>query len=67
MATYGVRVNPVTVKEGSLVATKYDPYTLEIKKTRQVKKVDFCPGKPENFHVDHECYDTRFSTIVIPA
>lgn len=63
---YGMRVNPARVQAGDSIATKFDPDTMQVRKTRTVKRVGFCPGKPENVHLDHECYDTRFSTIVVP-
>lgn len=61
----GIRVNPASVVEGTRIATKFDEQTLRIIKTREVRRVSFC-NTPECIHLDHECYDTRFSTVVIP-
>ena len=72
---YGTRVNPMTVAPGSRIATSFafshnDTHTgdevLHIKKTRVVKKVSFCESSPESVHLDHECYDSRFTTVVKP-
>ena len=60
---YGTRVNPASIQPNDKLAVKYDPITLQVSKTRTVKKVGFC-SKPECVHLDHECYDTRFSTVV---
>lgn len=64
----GTQVNPTAVKKGDKLATKHRlnaDGSIQVIKTRDVKRVEFCPGKPELFHIDGECYDTRFSTVVI--
>jgi len=61
--SFGTIVNPAAIQEGDSIATKYNPHTLEIVKSRKVRRVAFC-SKPECVHLDHECYDTRFSTVV---
>lgn len=70
----GVRVNPAVIQPKDRVATKFtvraegtEFETIEIHKSREIKKTSFCPGKPEMVHLDHECYDTRFSTVIVPA
>lgn len=62
----GTYVNPAAVREGDKIATKFDKYTLRIAKTRTVQSAGFFEGKPENYHIDGECYDTRFSNVVVP-
>lgn len=62
------RVSPAQVKAGNKIATKYQEFDngdIRVIKTREVKKVEFCSSKPENVHLDHECYDSRFSTIIL--
>lgn len=64
----GIVVNPIAVREGQRIATKHVERfngTIEVYKSREVKKVAFCASKPECVHLDHECYDTRFSTVVL--
>lgn len=64
----GIRVNPISVREGQKIATRHQERfdgSITVIKSRPVKKVEFCPGKPECFHLDGECYDTRFSTVII--
>lgn len=68
----GVRVNPISIQPGDSIATRtrlsQDPKTgldiIKVSQDRKVKTVGFCPSQPEFVHIDHECYDTRFSTIV---
>lgn len=65
---FGHRVNPASVRPGDKIATKFQELadgTIRIIKTRDVKSVSTC-NKAENFHLDHECHDTRFSTIIVP-
>lgn len=59
----GTIVNPAVIQVGDEIATKYNPHTLEIQKSRKIKRVGFC-SVPEKIHLDHECYDTRFATVV---
>jgi hypothetical protein len=33
-------------------------------KARKIGKVEPCPGNPESVHLDHECYDMRFTTFL---
>ncbi len=66
----GITVNPASVRDGGRIATKSRPITddhHEIIKSRVVKRVQWCDSKPECVHLDHECYDTRFSTVIVPA
>lgn len=72
MSNIGTVVNPATIQVGDSIATKtkvvgFDPETgadiISVVKSRKVKRVGFC-SKPENYHLDHECYDTRFATVV---
>jgi len=60
---FGTIVNPAQIQPGDEIAVKWDPNTLEIKRSRKIKSVRFC-SKPENIHLDHECYDTRFNTVI---
>lgn len=65
---FGHRVNPADVREGDKISTKHQELpdgSIRIIKTRDVKRVSFC-GKAENVHLDHECHDTRFSTVIVP-
>jgi hypothetical protein len=68
----GTIVNPAVVRPGDSIATKYrhdfdedDNEIIIVSHTRPVKKANFCPTQPEFFHLDHECYDTRISTVVL--
>lgn len=61
-------VNPVAIKSGDKIATKYDlddfGNVTAIKRTRKVSRVNGC-SRPENIHLDSECYDTRFSKVLL--
>lgn len=64
----GIEINPMQVREGDKLATKHRSSIaggIEVFKTRQVKKVEICGSKIECVHIDHECYDSRFSTVVV--
>ena len=61
---YGIEVNPAQIQVGDSIATRYDRDTLRVIKARKVRRVSICPGKPECIHLDHECYDVRFATVV---
>lgn len=64
----GIEVNPMQVRVGDKLATKHRPTFangIEVIRARQVKKVEICGGKVECVHIDHECYDSRFSTVVV--
>lgn len=69
---FGTVVNPIAIQPGNSIATKSrlttDPGTGDdihvVIKARKVRKTEFCPGKPEMFHLDGECYDTRFATVI---
>lgn len=69
---FGIEVNPSLIQKGDTIATKhkdvYDPETDSTRPrvihTRKVKDVKFCPTQPEFFHLDGDCYDTRFSTVI---
>lgn len=65
---FGTVLNPMQVREGDRLATKHRERfdgSVEVFKTRQVKKVEICGSKIECVHIDHECYDSRFSTVVV--
>lgn len=71
----GRRVNPAAVRDGDRIATKTRTNpddTVTVVKTRQVKRVhrynlaskdSTC--RPECVHLDHECYDTRFASVIL--
>ena len=64
---FGIEVNPFDVEVGDKLATKTrktweGPVVL---KSREVKGVMTCPTQPECRHIDGECYDARFTTLVI--
>jgi hypothetical protein len=69
---FGIEVNPVTIRKGDTIATKYketyDPETDSMRPrvihSRKVKDTKFCPTAPEFFHLDGDCYDTRFATVI---
>jgi len=48
-------VNPARIRPGDRIVTGRG-------KSRVVKSVGAC-GKLECIHLDHECYDTRFSSV----
>lgn len=60
---FGTEVNPGTIRQGDHIAVRYNKRNLQILASREVKKVEPC-SKPEMIHLDNECYDTRFSTVV---
>ena len=63
----GTEVNPAMIRKGDRLANKtrnHPDGTIEVLTSRVVKRVEMCPGKPEFVHLDHECYDTRFSSVV---
>ena len=63
----GRRVNPLLIQKGDQIATSsYDAAdgTIVINKSHVVKRVSRCPIAPEKVHIDQECYDSRFSTVV---
>lgn len=61
-------VNPAGIKSGDKIATKYDlddfGNVTAVKRTRKVGYVSSC-SRPEFVHLDAECYDTRFSRVVL--
>ena len=66
----GIEVNPYSVRPGGKIATKTQETAdglIRIIKSREIKRVSPCATSPEAVHLDHECYDTRFSTVVVPA
>lgn len=48
-------VNPATVRKGDRIIRNGKP--------SPVKSVSFCESGTSHVHIDHECYDTRFSTV----
>ena len=70
----GIAVNPASVQKNDLIAAKTQ--TVEDSKGNEIIKIigqpikvrsaNFCPSQPEKFHLNGECYDTRFATVVIP-
>jgi len=71
--TIGTRVNPFAIEAGDSIATKYhtttDPKTgddiIIVSKSREVRRVAECTV-PEKIHLDGECYDGRFATVIKP-
>lgn len=53
--------NPSEIRVGDKIVLRRDN-TGKITKTRTVKKIAGC-GKAECIHIDHECYDMRFSRV----
>jgi len=54
--------NPYHVRPDTKICTSTrtdDNGVVHVIKTRTVKNVVPCPSKPENVHLDHECYDSR--------
>lgn len=51
-----IEVAPGQVRAG-------DTLVLGKGRTRKVKTVEFCQSRPMCIHIDHECYDVRFSTV----
>lgn len=56
-------VNPAQVRPGDEIATSDKATVDRPGKTRKVRKVEFC-SDASKIHLDGECYDTRFSTII---
>lgn len=48
-------VNPGEIRKGDKIRKG--------SKTHQVKNAGPCSSKPEMFHIDGDCYDTRFSLV----
>ena len=69
---HGIRVNPMLVRPDDKIATQYTiledfatgEEIIKVKKAREVKRVQTC-FTPEKIHLDHECYDTRFGTVIL--
>lgn len=63
----GIELNPFQVEPGDMIATKFrKTYEgIQILKSHKVRDVVTCPSKPECRHIDGECYDARFSTVII--
>jgi hypothetical protein len=36
----------------------------QVSRPAKVEKLSFCPGKPENVHLGHHCYDMRITTFM---
>lgn len=58
-------VNPAAVRGGNKLVTSNPgaPRTT----TRTVKRVAWCDSSPEHVHLDHECYDTRFTSVRVAS
>jgi hypothetical protein len=60
-------VNPAKIQKGDQIATSSytdDFGNIIVTRSHKVQRVSFCKIKPEMFHIDGACYDTRFSTII---
>lgn len=72
MSQRGIEVNPASVLKGDSVAIRHHRSVDEktgakiiiVSKSTKVNYVGFCPTQPEFVHIDGECYDTRFSTVI---
>lgn len=65
----GKRVNPMAILPKGRIATKWNESedgVITIKAQREVKRVTEC-SDPNKVHLDGECYDSRFSTVVVRA
>ena len=63
----GMFVRPSEICKGDRIATVFRERhdgEISIVKSHEVKKVEFCKSKPEMIHIDSDCYDNRFSTLV---
>lgn len=50
-----IDTNPMLIRKGDIVNTGGGKH--------KVQAVTPCESKPECVHIDHECYDARFSTV----
>lgn len=67
----GIEVNPANVLKGDSVATQFrhthdsnGKKIIKVSKSRKIGYVGFCPTQPESVHLDNDCYDTRFTTVI---
>lgn len=68
----GIVVNPAAVLKGDSIAIQHrtvtdkktGKQTIVVSKSRKINYVGFCETQPECIHLDNECYDTRYSTVV---
>jgi len=62
----GRHVNPLLINKGDTIATSFLGIgdRITIVKSHKVKRVEMCPIAPEKVHIDQECHDSRFSTVV---
>lgn len=61
-------VNPMHVRRGDKLVThgaSFSNGTSKAVKTRTVANVGICGTNANCFHIDHECYDTRFSSVKV--
>lgn len=72
MSQRGIEVNPAGVLKGDSIAIssrrsvdeKTGAKIIIVNKSKKVGSVGFCPTQPEAIHIDNECYDTRFTTVI---
>jgi len=58
------KVNPMAVRQGDTIAQHSAAKDMpRLNTRRKVKRVSPCAGNPNMIHLDHECYDTRFSVV----
>lgn len=63
----GTEVNQAAIRKGDSIATKVrtdSEGTIHVLRSHVVRHVSLCPGKPECVHLDAECYDTRFASVI---
>lgn len=52
-------VNPSEIRKGDKVLS-----SATGSKPHAVRNAGPCPSKPEMWHIDGDCYDIRFSTVI---
>jgi len=58
------KVNPMAVRPGDTIAQHSVTKDAPVLNTRRkVKHVSTCKGDPNKVHLDHQCYDSRFSVV----
>jgi len=58
------KVNPMAVREGDTIMQHNPNRNAPISTTiRKVKRVSSCSGDANKVHLDHQCYDSRFSMV----
>lgn len=65
---YGTAVNPLAIRKGDKIATASrinNDGTITVVKSHEVKRAEPCGRHPFHTHIDADCYDSRFATVIL--